>query len=137
MPSIEPVPTPSWNSISGLSPGFPVIQLQVHSRLQQCLQPFTGQWQLIETHQPIDAFQSSAAPHFMHLCCGSKHQSKQSMTANYVTEAPYFEALGVPTVVLGPGSIQQAHQANEWLSLEQFDQGHKVYRSLLEHFCYS
>ena len=37
----------------------------------------------------------------------------------YGTEAGFFQAYGVPTVVIGPGSIQQAHKADEWVSLEQ------------------
>jgi len=35
------------------------------------------------------------------------------------TDAPHFAATGCPTVVFGPGSIDQAHTANEWLDLDQ------------------
>jgi len=35
------------------------------------------------------------------------------------TEAGFFQAAGIPTVVCGPGSIQQAHQPDEYVSLEQ------------------
>jgi acetylornithine deacetylase len=35
------------------------------------------------------------------------------------TEAGFFQAAGIPTVVCGPGSIAQAHQADEFVSLEQ------------------
>jgi acetylornithine deacetylase len=37
----------------------------------------------------------------------------------YTTEAGLFEAAGVPSIVCGPGNIEQAHQANEYVSLEQ------------------
>ena len=37
----------------------------------------------------------------------------------YGTEAGVFQDYGVPTVVIGPGSIQQAHKADEYVSLEQ------------------
>lgn len=39
-------------------------------------------------------------------------------TANYATEAPYLQQLGCATLVLGPGSIEQAHQPDEYLSLD-------------------
>ena len=35
------------------------------------------------------------------------------------TEAGLFKQAGIPTVVCGPGSIQQAHQPDEYVSLEQ------------------
>ncbi len=37
----------------------------------------------------------------------------------YGTEAGFFQNYGVPTVVIGPGSIQQAHKADEYVSLDQ------------------
>jgi acetylornithine deacetylase/succinyl-diaminopimelate desuccinylase-like protein len=35
------------------------------------------------------------------------------------TDAPHFAATGCPTVVFGPGSIDQAHTADEWIDIEQ------------------
>ena len=35
------------------------------------------------------------------------------------TEAGLFKGAGIPTVVCGPGSIEQAHQADEYVSLDQ------------------
>jgi acetylornithine deacetylase len=35
------------------------------------------------------------------------------------TEAGIFKGAGIPTVVCGPGSIAQAHQADEYVTLEQ------------------
>jgi acetylornithine deacetylase len=37
----------------------------------------------------------------------------------YGTDAPHYAATGCPTVVFGPGSISQAHTADEWLDLDQ------------------
>jgi acetylornithine deacetylase len=37
----------------------------------------------------------------------------------YGTEAGYFSKAGVPTVVCGPGNIEQAHRPNEFVELEQ------------------
>jgi acetylornithine deacetylase len=37
----------------------------------------------------------------------------------YGTEAGFFQAYGVPTLVCGPGSIEQAHKADEYVALEQ------------------
>ena len=40
----------------------------------------------------------------------------------YATDAALFSAAGVPSVVFGPGSIEQAHTADEWLPLAELDQ---------------
>lgn len=37
----------------------------------------------------------------------------------YATEAGLFQAVSIPTVVCGPGSITEAHRANEWVALDQ------------------
>lgn len=40
----------------------------------------------------------------------------------YATNAAYYARAGTPSVVFGPGAIEQAHTADEWLPLDQFDQ---------------
>ena len=44
-------------------------------------------------------------------------------TAPFATEAGQFQKNGIPTVVCGPGSIHQAHQPDEFITLEQIDAG--------------
>lgn len=45
------------------------------------------------------------------------HRSDGKVT--YATEAGQFSGAGVPSVVVGPGSIEQAHKADEWIALDQ------------------
>jgi acetylornithine deacetylase/succinyl-diaminopimelate desuccinylase-like protein len=42
-----------------------------------------------------------------------------SIGVPFGTDAPHFAATGCPTVVFGPGSIDQAHTADEWIDLDQ------------------
>jgi len=37
----------------------------------------------------------------------------------FATEASVFQRVGIPTVVIGPGSIEQAHKPDEYISYEQ------------------
>jgi acetylornithine deacetylase len=46
------------------------------------------------------------------------------------TEAGLFQRAGVPTVVCGPGSIVQAHQPDEFVSLEQLGRCEAMLRAL-------
>ena len=52
-------------------------------------------------------------------------------TAAYVAEASQFQANGIPAVLCGPGNIDQAHQANEWIALSQLDDCTDFLRRLL------
>ncbi len=42
---------------------------------------------------------------------------------SYAAEAGQFQQAGFPTVICGPGSIEQAHQPNEYISMDQFERG--------------
>ena len=51
------------------------------------------------------------------------------------TEAPYFKRMGIDTVVLGPGDIDQAHQPDEYLACERIDPTINLLRQLIQRFC--
>ncbi len=51
------------------------------------------------------------------------------------TEGPYLNAMGMDTVVLGPGDIDQAHQANEYLSLDRITPMLDILTRMVDHFC--
>ena len=42
---------------------------------------------------------------------------------SYAAEAGQFQQAGFPTVICGPGSIEQAHQPDEYLDMDQFAAG--------------
>lgn len=50
---------------------------------------------------------------------------------SFGTEAGHFQAKGVSTVVCGPGSIEQAHRPDEFISLDQMRQGEAFMRRLI------
>jgi acetylornithine deacetylase len=51
------------------------------------------------------------------------------------TEAPFFNALGLETLIIGPGSIDQAHQPDEFLSLAQINPGVRLLEDLIVRYC--
>lgn len=50
---------------------------------------------------------------------------------DFWTEASLFGAAGIPALVLGPGSIEQAHVLNEWVAVEQLECCLKIYAGLV------
>lgn len=51
---------------------------------------------------------------------------------SYGTEAGQFQDGGYSTCICGPGSIEQAHQPNEFISIEQFEAGEAFLRRLID-----
>ncbi|HRJ68440.1 MAG TPA: acetylornithine deacetylase [Beijerinckiaceae bacterium] len=61
----------------------------------------------------LDARPSDAIYRTVHGLCADKGVDK----VDYGTEASFFQAYGVPSVVCGPGSIAQAHKPDEFVPL--------------------
>ena len=54
---------------------------------------------------------------------------------SYGTEGSQFQKAGIPTVICGPGSIEQAHKPNEFVSLEQVAHSEAFLRGLMGRVC--
>ena len=58
-----------------------------------------------------------------------------SHVVSYGTEAGHFQSAGFSSVICGPGDIAQAHQADEWLSIEQFEAGEAFLAKIVDSLC--
>jgi len=71
-----------------------------------------------ETICEIPSFLGSATDGVTRLAQRLSGEQRTTLVA-FGTEAGIFKNAGIPTVVCGPGSISQAHQPDEYVSLEQ------------------
>ncbi|RUR68195.1 acetylornithine deacetylase [Variovorax guangxiensis] len=71
-----------------------------------------------ETICEIPSFLGSANDPITLLAQRLASEERTTLVA-FGTEAGLFKNAGIPTVVCGPGSIEQAHQPDEYVSLEQ------------------
>jgi acetylornithine deacetylase len=58
----------------------------------------------------------------------------RTQVVNYCTEAPFVQQV-CPTLVLGPGSIDQAHQPDEYIDTAFIEPTRKLLGQLINHFC--
>lgn len=58
-----------------------------------------------------------------------------AISAGFATEAPFMQELGMQTIVMGPGSIDCAHQANEYLAQDQINPAVHLLKSLIQQYC--
>jgi acetylornithine deacetylase len=56
----------------------------------------------------------------------------RTISVPYGSEAGHFQRAGLPTIVCGPGSIDQAHQPDEFITLDEIDAGSAFMRRLAE-----
>ncbi|HCD26689.1 MAG TPA: acetylornithine deacetylase [Gammaproteobacteria bacterium] len=84
-------------------------------------------------YPPIPAFetpQSSALLQTLSNCSG-----QTGGTVAFGTEAHFYQSLGMETIVFGPGSIDQAHQPNEYLPKEQVEAAQQALITAIQRFC--
>ena len=60
---------------------------------------------------------------------------KPSSAVAFGTEAPFYNEMGCETIVLGPGSIDQAHQPDEFLPIAQIQPTVSLLQNLIQRFC--
>ena len=56
---------------------------------------------------------------------------QQSAKVAYGTEASFFQNVGTPSIVCGPGSIDNAHKPDEFVPLEQLDECDRMVQNLI------
>ena len=81
----------------------------------------------------VDAFDQDAQSELVQLC--EQLTGNRAETVAFATEAPFMQQLGMQTLVLGPGSINQAHQPDEFIPLDQIEPAINIVRRLIEKYC--
>ncbi|MBO6563824.1 MAG: acetylornithine deacetylase [Pseudomonadales bacterium] len=85
----------------------------------------------IEIHANVPGFDSPENGEAVQL---AKQLSGQNTTvvAPYAAESGQFQKAGFSVAMCGPGSIDQAHQPDEYISIEQLEQGTEFTRRLIQ-----
>ncbi len=60
---------------------------------------------------------------------------RRSRAVAFGTEAPFYNGMGCETIVIGPGSIDQAHHPDEYLPIAQIEPTLRLLRSLIHRYC--
>ncbi|WP_420599462.1 acetylornithine deacetylase [Neptuniibacter sp.] len=59
----------------------------------------------------------------------------QAESVAFGTEAPFLQRMGMDTIVMGPGFIDQAHQPDEYLAFDQIKPTVAILEKLIEQYC--
>lgn len=90
---------------------------------------------VMDMHEPIPAFTGSTDTALVQLA--EKISGEQAVAVNYCTEAPFIQQLGCETIVMGPGSINQAHQPDEFLAMEKIKPSQHIISEMIKASCFN
>ena len=109
----------------------------VRAEIEQRLQLLAKQQGLsIELNPLIDhiaPFEQDAQSELVQLAESLTGHSAEAVA--FATEAPFLQQLGMETIVMGPGSIDRAHQPDEYLELDQIQPCIALLTQCIRHYC--
>lgn len=121
---VRPLPGISLDSLDNI----------LRDALKEVSAKWPGRIEMAPLHNSIPGYECQPDHPFItevsHLC------ETEPETVNYCTEAPYLQMVS-PTVVMGPGSIEQAHQPDEFLSLDYIDPTINILKKAMTKYCFS
>lgn len=104
--------------------------------LQEKLAPMFAQYgdrlSIRNLHEPTPGYECEHSAQVVQVV--EKLLGEKCEVVNYCTEAPFIQQL-CPTLVLGPGSIEQAHQPDEFMSAEFIKPTRELLSKMITHFC--
>ena len=95
----------------------------------QAVQPETGiDFEELTAAPGLDTPRDAEVTRLVAALTGANVTAKVS----FGTEGGLFQEAGIPTVVCGPGSIEQAHKPDEFIALDQIARGEAFLRRLID-----
>ncbi len=117
---------PGVNPDALLAPFFAEVE-RVHAKLS-ARGPECGVTVEIRANAPpLQVVRDSAAEQFIRALTGDNNLR----VAAFATEAGQFQRAGFPAVICGPGSIDQAHQPDEFLAVLEVEKGLRVFERFI------
>ncbi|EOI6456990.1 acetylornithine deacetylase [Yersinia enterocolitica] len=104
--------------------------------MTEALAPVSARWpgrlSIDQLHPPIPGYECPTDHHMVGVI--EDLLGERTAVVNYCTEAPFIQQI-CPTLVLGPGSINQAHQPDEFIDMAFIEPTRELIGQLVDHFC--
>lgn len=107
----------------------------LQSRLQHRLADSALQLSVLPLFPGIEAFETPASATIVRAT--EQLTGVPAGVVGFGTEGPYLNALGLETVILGPGSVDCAHQPDEFLPLAAIPPTLEILQGLIRRLCAS
>lgn len=84
--------------------------------------------------QPLDTDPNTEVVRLARSVAADLGLNSQIGGVPFGSDASKLAAIGIPSIVFGPGSIDRAHAAGEYVEIDQVDQAYEFYLQFLSHF---
>ena len=109
------------------------LRAELHERVRAALSDSDCTVAFTPLFDGTPAFETAGDAEIVAACEQLTGHSAQSV--DFGTEGAYYNAMGMQTVVMGPGDIALAHQPNEYLALDQIEPAQRILAGLIRRFC--
>ncbi len=106
------------------------VMAEIRARSEAAVSDLDGIQCVVEEPHLVDTGFELAADHTLVEAGLQTTASEASEVVYYSCDGSKIAAKGVPTIILGPGDIAQAHTADEFIEIEQLDRAVEVYADL-------
>ncbi|MES9950941.1 MAG: acetylornithine deacetylase [Candidatus Thiodiazotropha sp.] len=120
---LRPLPGMSLDNLRG----------ELRQRLSKCLHDADLNWEMTPVFDGIPAMETPREAAIVQAV--EQLTGAESGAVAFATEGPFFNSMGMQTVICGPGSIEQAHQPDEYLPLKHIQPAINLIQSLIRQFC--
>lgn len=120
---LRPLPGMSLDNLRG----------ELRQRLSKRLHDADLNWELTPVFDGIPAMETPREAAIVQAV--EQLTGAESGAVAFGTEGPFFNSMGMQTVICGPGSIEQAHQPDEYLPLKHIQPAINLIQSLIRQFC--
>ena len=118
-----------------LMPGMHIetVRGEIRNRIATLMNPLGIQFELAALFTGVPAFfadENSAL-----LKTAEKLTGHAGISVGFGTEGPFLQELGMDTIIMGPGNIDQAHQPDEYMSIDMIEPCIDVLQKMISHHC--
>ena len=118
-----------------LMPGMHIesTRAEIRNRIASLMDPLGIQFELAPLFTGVPAFfadENSAL-----LKTAEKLTGHAGISVGFGTEGPFLQELGMDTIIMGPGNIDQAHQPDEYMSIDMIEPCLDVLTKMIRHHC--
>ncbi len=109
------------------------VRGEIEQRMSRIAQQYSIDISLHSLVKNIAPFEQAADCELVQMA--EKLTGHRAEAVAFATEAPFLQQLGMETIVMGPGSIDLAHQPDEYLELSQIQPCITLLEQCIRHYC--
>ena len=118
-----------------LMPGMHIetLRAEIRNRITTLMDPLGIQFELAALFSGVPAF--STDENSALLKTAEKLTGHAGISVGFGTEGPFLQKLGMDTIIMGPGNIDQAHQPDEYMSINMIEPCIDVLQKMINYHC--